>query len=212
MHKVTISINGRKIQARAGSKILQVALDHGIYIPHLCDWQDRHLPFAACRLCFVEIEGKPGPVTACTELVADGLIIWTRSERVDQLVRSGFELIMSDHRLDCKNCSANGSCELQRIAKERKIPLKPKNLPLINKGLPVDNSKAGIIYDPGKCVLCGRCVLACREEGRGVLGFAGRGFDRILTTFCGQPLAKTSCNLCGACIKACPVGAMSAGK
>lgn len=205
--KVTLTIDGKQITARAGEKLLWVALDNGIYIPHLCAMREHLSPFAACRLCFVEVEGKPGPVTACTEPVYEGMTVKTRSEQVDRLVRTGFELIMSNHRIDCKNCPGNGRCELQKIAKERKMPLKPQNLPRLDKELPVDDSQENIIYDPNKCVLCGRCVTACRKEGEGVLGFAHRGFDRVLTTFGDIPLGETNCNSCGACTRVCPVGA-----
>lgn len=205
--KITLTIDGKEVQARAGEKLLWVALENGIYIPHLCAMREQLTPFAACRLCFVEVEGKPRPVTACTEPVTEGMIVKTRSEQVDQLVRTGFELIMSNHRIDCKNCPRTGSCELQKIAKERKIPLKPKNLAKLDKDLPVDDSKKGIVYDPNKCILCGRCVIACRQERAGTLGFAHRGFDRRLTTFGDVPLGETNCSGCRACVKVCPVGA-----
>lgn len=208
--KVTILIDGRKISATAGEMLLWTALDNGIYIPHLCaDREETGYSPASCRLCFVEVEGRPAPVPACTLPVTEGLTVKTRSERVDGLVAAGFELLMSNHRLDCKNCPANGSCELQRIAKARKLRLKPKNLPVLDKNLPVDDSVPGIIYDPNKCVLCGRCVRACRRSGSGVLGFARRGYQRVVTTFGDSSLAESNCTGCKECARACPVGALS---
>lgn len=206
---VNLTIDGKKITAPAGEKILWAALENGVYIPHLCAMHDETSPFAACRLCFVEVEGYPRPVTACTEPVAEGMVVNTRSERVDRLVKTGFEMIMTNHRLECKVCPRNGSCALQRIARERKLGLKPKRLPPLERSLPVDDTAPGIVYDPNKCVLCGLCVRTCRSRGTGTLGFAYRGFERMMTTFMGRPLGESSCSACGACASACPVGSLS---
>ncbi len=211
--EVTITIDGKQIKARKGTMLLWAALDNGIYIPHLCAAREEtESPPASCRLCFVEVEGYPAPVTACTLPVAEGMVVNTSSERVNRLVAAGFELIMSNHRLDCKNCPANGNCELQRIAKARKLRLKPKNLPVLHRDLPVDDSAENIVYDPSKCVLCGRCIRACRNHGQSVVGFARRGFERVVTTCGDVPLGESGCDSCGECVKACPVGAMSLKK
>lgn len=210
--KVTFIIDDREITAPGGEKILWAALDNGIFIPHLCAIHENGTPLAACRLCFVEIEGRPRPVTACTEPVAPGLVVRTRSPQLDRLVQTGFEMIMSNHRLECKTCSRNGSCALQRIAKERGFRLKPKTLPALERDLPVDRSSDKIVYDPNKCVLCGRCVRTCRSKGKGILGFARRGFDRMVTTFGEAPLGESHCGDCTACAEACQVGALTLNK
>lgn len=207
--KITLIIDGREVEAEAGEKILWVALRNGIYIPHLCAVHEDVSPVAACRLCFVEVEGYPKPVTACTEPAVEGMVVSTRSERVDRLVRTAFEMIMSVHRLDCKACPANRSCELQKIARERGLRLKPKRLPVLERALAVDESAPGFVYDPSKCVLCGRCVWACKQYGTGVLGFAYRGFERRVTTCGDVPIGEAGCNGCGACYSRCPVGALA---
>ncbi len=207
--KVKITIDGKVVEAAAGQKILWAALDNGIYIPHLCSIRENHYPFASCRLCFVEIEGYPGPVTACTEGAAEGMVISTRSERVDRLVRTGFEMIMSNHRTECRVCPKNRNCTLQKIARERGLKLKPARLERLDRNLPVDDTAGNILYDPNKCVLCGRCVWTCRHSGSGTLGFARRGFDRVVTTFMDAPLGESGCNGCTACTLACPVGALT---
>jgi formate dehydrogenase major subunit/NADH-quinone oxidoreductase subunit G len=209
---VSITIDGREIAAPLGEKLLYVALENGIYIPHLCAIKENTRPHAACRLCFVEVEGYPRPVTSCTEVVREGMQVVTRSPVLDRLVQTGFEMLMSNHRIECKSCPSNGACELQRIAKERKWRLKPKRLPVLDRDLPVDDTAPNVVYDPNKCVLCSRCVWTCRQSGSGTLGFAHRGFDRVMTTFGGAPLGESNCGDCAACAEACPVSAQTKKK
>lgn len=209
MKKVTLSIDGKKVEAREGEILLWVALDNGIYIPNLCALRERQQPYAGCRLCFVEIEGYPEPVTACTESVKEGMVVKTQTEEVQKLQKTAAELILSTHHIDCGHCGKNKKCELQKIARHLKIKLKPKRLRLLSKDLPVDDSHPLFIYDPNKCVLCGKCVWVCKEkQGVGTLNFAYRGFEMVVTTFNKLPLGEVECNQCGSCVEVCPVGAL----
>ena len=110
------------------------------------------------------MEGRKKPVTACTETVTDGMVVNTRGEKALALARAGFELLMASHALDCAHCPANGTCELQKIAKVLKCSLKPKRLRLLLRDLPVDDSNPLFTLDPNKCVLCGRCVWECQKQ------------------------------------------------
>jgi len=206
---VSLVINGNKVSAPEGERLLWVALDNGIYIPNLCAMRDSSEPVSACRLCFVEVDGKEQPVTACTEPVTEGVIVNTRGESALRLARSAFELIMASHPVDCAHCDSNGSCELQKIARYLGVSLKTRRLRKLERGLSVDDSHPLFVYDPNKCVLCGRCVWVCRDKlGIGVLGFAYRGFQRV-TTFAGDSLGKSRCQECGECVRVCPVGALA---
>ena len=209
MKKVSLTIDGKKITAQEGENLLWVALDNGFYIPNLCALREREEPQAACRLCFVEVEGKAQPVTACTESVTDGMVVNTKGEKALRLVKNTFALLMASHPVDCAHCLANGSCELQQIAKNLKVTLKPKHLKPLLRHLPIDDSNPLFLYDPNKCVLCGRCVWVCREHlGSDILGFAYRGFHRIMTTFDGEPIGASRCLDCSECVSVCPTGAL----
>ena len=208
--KITLTIDDRQITALEGEKLLWVALENGIYIPNLCAIKEEVRPAAACRLCFVEIEGFSNPVTACTQAVFAGMIVKTRSPRVDRLVKTAFELLLSDHRLKCAQCPQNRSCELQKIAKERKLKLRLTRLKPLEKEVSVDESMESFIFDPSRCVLCGKCVYVDHQVVKvGAIGFSRRGLQRKVTTFGDGPLADSPCTACGHCVEVCPVGALS---
>jgi formate dehydrogenase major subunit/NADH-quinone oxidoreductase subunit G len=210
MKTVSLTIDGKKVTAPEGEKVLWAALDNGIYIPNLCALRDAAEPTAACRLCFVEVEGYNKPVTACTEPIREGMVVNTKGPNALRLARTGFELIMASHPVDCANCASNGVCELQIIARHLSIKLKSKRFRKLLRELPIDSSSPELVYDPNKCVVCGRCVWICRERlGIGALGFAHRGFMRIMTTFGDRPIGETDCTVCAQCVLACPTGALT---
>ncbi len=210
MKTVTLTIDGKEIKAKAGQKLLWAALENGIYIPNVCAIKDKPKPNASCRLCWVEVAGKVKPVTACTEEIVDGMAVKTRGEKARGLTRAGFDLLMASHALDCVHCNANGVCELQKIAKVLGCSLKPRDLRILLRGLPIDDSNPLFTSDPNKCILCGRCVWECKnQKGKAILGFAHRGFERRLTTFADEPVGKDRCLDCTECIKVCPTGALT---
>ena len=207
---MSLTIDGKKVTALEGKKLLGVALDNGIYIPNLCTLRDSSEPAAACRLCFVEIEGKVQPVTACTETVVEGMVVDTKGANALRLARSGFELLMASHPVGCAHCTSNGSCELQEIAHHLGVKLKSRRFRKLMRELSIDESHPQFIYDPNKCVLCGRCVWVCRERlGIGTLGFAHRGFKRVVTTFADKPLGEFQHQEWGECASVCPTGALA---
>lgn len=207
---VKFTIDGRELTAPAGENLLWVALDHGIYIPHLCGIREEQRPSAGCRLCFVEAEGSSRPLSACTLPVREGMIVRTRSPAVDRLVRTAFALLLSDHRLQCAKCPKNRNCALQRIARERGLKLKLASLQHLQRDFPPVDESAGVFaFDPSRCVLCGQCVWADQQVAKvGAIGFSRRGLKRCVSTFTDMALSDSPCTKCGLCVQACPVGAL----
>jgi bidirectional [NiFe] hydrogenase diaphorase subunit len=208
MSDVTLTIDGVEVRAEAGRHVLAVALDAGIDIPHLCGVETGPLPFGACRLCYVEVEGLAEPVTSCTLEARDGLVVRTRSPAVDRLVAAAFHLILSTHPLPCRGCPGHKMCALQDIAKARGLKLRHGRYPTILPGLALDESHPRIGLDPNRCVLCGECIRVCAEEGVHALDFIGRGLTTRIGTFDGLALAETRCTACMRCVDVCPVKAL----
>jgi formate dehydrogenase major subunit/NADH-quinone oxidoreductase subunit G len=205
---VSIIIDGKPVQAKAGDKLLFAALDAGIYIPNLCAMRGIQ-PQAGCRLCFVEVEGQRRPITACTEEVVEGMNVKTDSGQVRRLQRTALELLLASHPIECKTCPANGKCELQKIASFLKVKLKQKRFRDKVRHLPIDDSHPNIAIDPNKCVICGKCIWACVEhKGIGAINWAFRGDRTTISAFGGDRLVDTKCNGDGLCADVCPVGAI----
>jgi len=204
----TIYIDGMKVEAKEGQTILQAALDHGIYIPHLCYHPDLK-PAGICRLCIVEVEGR-GIVTSCQTPAEEGMIVRTETPEVEKARRVALELLLANHLGDCLSCPKNDECTLQRVAsyvgvEERRL----KQLRMVAPRYKVDDSNPFFVRDPNKCVLCGICVRTCEEiQGVSAINFAFSGFATAVTTTGDRPIAESICESCGECVARCPTGAL----
>jgi len=203
---ITVDINGKKYSGTKGQTLLQIALANEIYIPHLC-YDPRLKPQGACRLCLVEVEGKPEAVPSCITIAEDGMKVTTDSEHINSLVRLNLELIISDHPLDCMTCDSTGNCILQDLAYKYDIEGSRFKGAIHEKKILDDNP---FIYrDNEKCILCGRCVRMCDDfVGSNAIGYSGRGFESEVVPAFEQSLKDTDCVFCGNCISTCPVGAL----
>jgi len=208
MKKIHLSIDGEEVKCFEGEILLWAALDHGIYIPNLCALRERAEPHGACRLCFVEVEGESLPVTACTTKVKEGMVVNTKGQKASRLARTAFELILSNHPVDCAHCLKNRSCELQKIARYLGVNLNTKKFRKFLRDLAIDETSPVFMYDPNKCVLCAKCVWLCQEKlGINAIGFAYRGFQRWVTTFDNEPVGLSECKDRIELVEICPVGA-----
>src|SRR3989339_349195 len=206
--KVKLNINGKTVEIDKGKTILQAANLIGIRIPTLCH-DPRLEPFAACRVCMVEIErGKSNAlITSCNTEVTEGMVIRTDSEKVLNTRNLVMELILSDHPRDCMTCDKCGSCKLQDLA--YKYGVRDSRFFEAPDGGVTDDRNAVIQQDTSKCILCGRCVRICAEVQQDyAIDFKNRGFETETGTPFGKPRRDTTCVLCGQCVSTCPVGSL----
>ncbi len=209
MKPVRLQVDGQPIEAHEGQRLLWAMLEAGIWVPNLCAIEGLEPPRGDCRLCWVQVEGHKRPQTSCSLRVREGMVVTTRNPAIERLVSAGFELLMSTHRLDCKQCPGNRRCALQQIANRRKLKLRPRRLPKIEPDFPVDESRAELGLNPNHCVLCGKCVHVCQHEvQRGILAMTRRGMATRVATFDDRPLAEQDCGDCTRCAEVCPVGAI----
>jgi len=101
MPKVRININGKEIVTTDDRTLMQAALDNNIDIPHLC-FDERMEAYGGCGLCVVEVEGNPKLVRSCATPVRDGMVVRTKTDRTKAARRTALELLVSDHRGDCR--------------------------------------------------------------------------------------------------------------
>jgi bidirectional [NiFe] hydrogenase diaphorase subunit len=210
MELIKLTIDGIQVEAQKGTRILQAALDAGIYIPNLCYLPEADLPFGGCRLCYVEVEGR-GPVTSCTLPVTNRMVVHTQTPEVERLRRTAFKLLIAYHNLDCRNCSKNKKCELQKIAPKVKVKLKTpeefRDLP--EDLLPLDTTNPYVHYDPSRCVLCGKCVSVCTmKNGEPLIDFTFRGYETRLSMSSDISLIEEKCPSCGQCVTVCPTAGL----
>ena len=214
MADVTITVDGKKITAPAGTLLIEVCKGAGIEIPAFCYYPGLSLQ-AACRMCVVRQEKVPKLQTACTTQVAEGQVFFTDTPEVIQARKATLQLLLGNHPLDCPVCDAGGECELQdmtfKYGAADSFYAEPKNHREEQQWSPV------VYFDRPRCILCYRCVRMC-GEGMDVfaLGVENRGAASIIAPnvpahLAPDNLAHVDCEQCGMCIDACPVGALTSG-
>ena len=203
--KIRLKIDGRDVEAPAGINLIDAAGLAGVHIPNLCYLKGMK-GIGACRLCLVEVEGMKAPLTACTTKAKDGMIINTKSGKIEEIRKFVIDLLLSMHPLDCMTCTKAGVCTLQKYAFE--MGIKESSFTRKKNGYPTDEANPFIKRDPEYCILCGRCVRVCKDQGTNVLEFMGRGVGSRVITPNDKPLQESECTFCGSCIDVCPVNAL----
>lgn len=200
-----ITINERRLEAKTGDTIMTAAATAGIEIPHFCYHPE--LQYAgSCRMCMVEVEKSPKLVTACTTMVADGMVVRTETAKVKKAREAVLEFLLLNHPLDCPICDKAGECPLQdnyfkysardsRFTEKKWHKAKRKDL------------GPTIVHDEERCILCTRCVRFMESYAKSPqLIVARRGAKNVLTTYPGAPLDDPySLNT----VDICPVGALT---
>ncbi len=201
---INFIIDGVEIQGRKSQTILEAAEEAGIYIPRLCHLKGL-TPHGSCRVCTVLINGRPQ--ASCTQPVAEGIVVESETERVQQIRRDLIDMLFVEGNHYCMFCEKSGNCELQALAYRFGItaPKYPYQFP--QRG--VDASHPDIFVDHNRCVLCARCVAASRDlDGKHVFDFVGRGSHKRVAVNAEARLADTNLDAADKATEVCPVGAI----
>lgn len=201
---VTLTLDGKPLEAEAGQTLLEAADAAGVYIPRLCHMPGL-TPWGGCRVCTVLANGRP--VAACVQPVAAGMYVESDTEELNEARRAVVEMMLVEGNHFCMVCEKSGNCELQALAYRLGIPA-----PTLPYGFPrrdVDASHPDILLDHNRCILCARCVRTSRDlDGKHVFGFVGRTHHRRIAVNAEAHLSDTDADVTDRAVEVCPVGAL----
>ncbi len=203
---VALTIAGSGVTVPEGTLLIEAAKRAGIEIPSFCYYPGLSLQ-GACRMCLVEIEKMGKLQTACTTVVANGMVVRTDTDQVANARKAMLEFLLTNHPLDCPVCDKGGECELQDAV----FRYGARETRFLESKLHHEERKFSnlVYYDWPRCILCYRCIRVC-DEGMDVnaLGIGFRGAHSEIIPNRGDHL---ECEECGACVDICPVGALTSG-
>ncbi len=206
MDMVNIKINGQSLSVPSDYTVLEAARSANIEIPTLCYLKDISKT-GSCRMCIVEVVGARNLQAACVYPVSEGMEVLTNTKKVRDARRINLELLLSNHDRKCLTCDRNQKCELQSLADDLGVTT------ITYEGernvYDIDEVSPSIVRDNNKCVLCRRCVSACKTiQTVSVIDATERGFKTTIASPFNKSLAEVPCVNCGQCIVACPTGAL----
>ena len=203
---INLTIDGKKVQVEEGVTVLEAARKINIDIPTLCFLKGVN-GTGDCRMCLVEVEGMRGYTPSCITKVQEGMNVTTTKPEIYELRKTNLDLMLSSHNRDCLTCIRNKNCELQNLADKfgvTKIDFEGDKVEPY-----IDDKSSSIVKDASKCILCRRCVAACKNvQEVGAIEVLNRGFASYVGTTGNKSLDDVNCTFCGQCIQACPVGAL----
>lgn len=203
---IDATIDGKPVQVRSGTTILDAARGVQIRIPTLCKHPDVEAS-AACGLCVIKLQGSSKMARACCTQLEDGMNVITHDPEIIEIRRTIVELILASHPNECLTCGRNTNCELQSAIADFGIREEP--FPKQLRMLPKDASTGVIVLEPSKCIKCGRCIEVCQEvQDVWALSLLERGFETRMSPAGDINLADSPCVRCGQCSAHCPTGAI----
>jgi len=204
---VKLTIDGRSVEVAPGTTIFEAARRNGIAVPVLCHAQHQ-TPVAVCRVCAVDVKNARVLAAACIRPVENGMEVLTASERVQQVRRTLYEVLLADHPAPCLRQQATGDCELETQAAE--AGLRQSRFATRAHVHGIDDSSPIIKVDHAACILCDRCIRACSDVKQNfVIGRAGKGTETRIAFDNDLPMGTSSCVGCGECMVSCPTGALT---
>ncbi len=207
MSKINIKVNNKEHQVDGDVTILKALKSVKVHVPTLCYLKDIN-EVGACRMCMVEVTGMRNLQPACVTAVADGMEIFTHTQRVKDARRDNLSLILSAHDRKCLTCVRNGNCELMQVAHELRID--DIDFDGYNPVFEKDEKSPSIVRDNNKCISCRRCVSVCANvQNVHAIQPEARGFNTVIGSIYNSSLNDTACIMCGQCITACPTGALT---
>ena len=207
MAKIQIFIENKPYVVEESLTILEAAKICGYNIPNLCTWKKGECSVASCRVCLVKVEGERRLVPSCAYPIREGIRISIVDPKAVVARRTSVELLLSNHYYNCQACRKNGQCELLEVA--RRVGARPEQYVGQKTKSTYDEVAPSLIRDTSKCILCGRCVEACKNaQGIGILGFENRGFNTIVGPSENRSFNNVPCIQCGQCTLVCPTGAL----
>lgn len=202
---VKLKIDNIEVEVAPDTSILDAARKVQINIPTLCKHPDVD-PSAGCGMCIVKVGGRI--MRACSTPVAEGMEVITNDEELKDIRKTVLKLILSNHPNDCLNCSRNNQCELQNMTAE--LGIDQNEITRLVSQEPKDDSTGAIVFDPAKCIVCGRCVNICQNvQNVWALSYLRRGFVTKITGANDTKLIDSPCIKCGQCAAHCPTGAIT---
>ncbi|MCF8044250.1 MAG: (2Fe-2S)-binding protein [Desulfarculaceae bacterium] len=227
---MNITIDDNQLTFEPGETILEVAQRNGIYIPTLCHLKGT-TPTGACRICVVEVKGAGKLVESCAAPASSGMEIFTESAKVVKARKEIIRLMLAsgNHNCAARNfeiedwtdfqmkvmaeegaeqlCPVWGDCKLQDLAYRYQVDT--KDMPPAAGKYPMEKVNPFIVRDFSRCILCGRCVKACKEvQVNNAIDFGYRGSETKIVAGTDVPLKDSNCVFCGECVDVCPVGAL----
>jgi NADH-quinone oxidoreductase subunit G len=202
-----IFIDGEPFDARTEQTVLQVADEHGIFIPRLC-WHKGLSIAGNCRICVVQVEGRSWVEISCNMPVSEGLRVLTDTELVRAHRKATMQFLTLNHPVDCGVCDKAGECTLQdyHVAYNGEASISQEPKVVATKFFPLSER---ITLDNERCILCTRCVRFTREVSKSdALGVQERGDHSVIRPAGGAVRRLDQDAYSDNIVDLCPVGAL----